>query len=215
MEWWCSYLLASFPSSEFTILVVLLCVRAEESSLRAVSEYYGHQLQASQAAEQFAHFYWIQGRVKRQIQQQLYWNQQILHLPRKKEYSWEIWQQLEEADHVRDHKFQPHWKKCLNVSKSRSYLIKNRARYEWAKLLVLLNVKARASHVQHTSGPAEVVLWDTIGRYQSEIPAKIWVKVLSLMHHLVLTRRLLKWLRLIASLGSHQPHSLLCAQLFS
>lgn len=102
--------------------------------------------------------------------------------------------------------------KCF---KSRSYLIKNRARQEWAKLLVLLNVKAWPSHVQRTSGPAEIVLWDTRGRYQSEIPAKIWVKVLSLMHHLVLTRRLLKWLRLIASLGSHQPHSFLCAQLFS
>lgn len=38
------------------------------------------------------------------------------------------------------------------------------------------------------------------------------MKVLSLTHKLVLTRRLLKSLRLIANLGSRQPNSLLLVQ---
>lgn len=67
----------------------------------------------------------------------------------KKEFSWESWQWLEEVDRLSDHKFQLHWKNCLNVSKSHSYLIKTRARCEQSELLVLSYAKAGPSHQQY------------------------------------------------------------------
>lgn len=70
------------------------------------------------------------------------------------------------------------------------------------------HVKAWPSRLQYPSNPAEIVWWDT----RADLPAKIWVKGLSLTRKVVLTRRLLRSLRLIANLGSRHPNSLLLVQ---
>lgn len=163
---------------------------------------------ASQAVEQFAHFCWIQGRIKRQIQQwSLLKSANFASSQEKKEFSWESWQWLEEMDYVRDNKLLLSEKKSLNASKSHSHLIKKRARCEQSELVVLSHVKAQPSHLQHTASLAKIMLRDT----RVELPAKVWVEVLSLAHNLVLRKQLLKSLRLVVP--TSQIHLYSCSLL--